>query len=386
MMSSTTDTLASLSDTTTFSFDVERSVLAKVLSHLQSIVEKKTTIPILSNVLLRLQNGQLSATATDLELDVIEAVPVLSHESGSTTVPIHTLYDIVRKLPDQAMMHFLCEDTHIKLTADRAKFSIPALPSSEYPTISQLAVKHTLTLSSQALKTLLQKTRFCMSTLETRYALNGVYCHTVQQPNGQRTLRMVALDGHRLALADAVVSDCPDFEPFIIPKKAVNELCRLLEDQDTPVTLSLSNTKMSVAWDRLSLSTKLIDDAFPDYKQIIPKENTLALTVNTTALKQAVDRVATMTTDKFNGISFNIQGQQIVINATSSAYREGTEEIACVFNGDDMAINFNARFLLDILSQMSGETTLFNIRDSMTPVVLRDAASEAALFVMMPLR
>jgi DNA polymerase-3 subunit beta len=143
---------------------------------------------------------------------------------------------------------------------------------------------------------------------------------------------------------------------------------------------------MSVAWDRLSLSTKLIDDAFPDYKQIIPKENTLALTVNTTALKQAVDRVATMTTDKFNGISFNIQGQQIVINATSSAYREGTEEIACVFNGDDMAINFNARFLLDILSQMSGETTLFNIRDSMTPVVLRDAASEAALFVMMPLR
>jgi DNA polymerase-3 subunit beta len=386
MMSSTTDTLASLSDTTTFSFDVERSVLAKVLSHLQSIVEKKTTIPILSNVLLRLQNGQLSATATDLELDVIEAVPVLSHESGSTTVPIHTLYDIVRKLPDQAMMHFLCEDTHIKLTADRAKFSIPALPSSEYPTISQLAVKHTITLSSQALKTLLQKTRFCMSTLETRYALNGVYCHTVLQPDGQRTLRMVALDGHRLALADAVVNDCPDFEPFIIPKKAVNELCRLLEDQDTPVTLSLSNTKMSVAWDRLSLSTKLIDDAFPDYKQIVPKENTLALTVNTTSLKQAVDRVATMTTDKFNGISFNIQGQQIVINATSSAYREGTEEIACAFSGDDMAINFNARFLLDILSQMSGETTLFNIRDSMTPVVLRDAASEAALFVMMPLR
>ena len=386
MMSSTTDTLASLSDTTTFSFDVERSVLAKVLSHLQSIVEKKTTIPILSNVLLRLQNGQLSATATDLELDVIEAVPVLSHESGSTTVPIHTLYDIVRKLPDQAMMHFLCEDTHIKLTADRAKFSIPALPSSEYPTISQLAVKHTITLSSQALKTLLQKTRFCMSTLETRYALNGVYCHTVLQPDGQRTLRMVALDGHRLALADAVVNDCPDFEPFIIPKKAVNELCRLLEDQDTPVTLSLSNTKMSVAWDRLSLSTKLIDDAFPDYKQIVPKENTLALTVNTTSLKQAVDRVATMTTDKFNGISFTIQGQQIVINATSSAYREGTEEIACAFSGDDMAINFNARFLLDILSQMSGETTLFNIRDSMTPVVLRDAASEAALFVMMPLR
>ena len=385
-MSSTTDTLASLSDTTTFSFDVERSVLAKVLSHLQSIVEKKTTIPILSNVLLRLQNGQLSATATDLELDVIEAVPVLSHESGSTTVPIHTLYDIVRKLPDQAMMHFLCEDTHIKLTADRAKFSIPALPASEYPTISQLAVKHTLTLSAQALKTLLQKTRFCMSTLETRYALNGVYCHTVLQPDGQRTLRMVALDGHRLALADAVVNDCPDFEPFIIPKKAVNELCRLLEDQDTPVILSLSNTKMSVAWDRLSLSTKLIDDAFPDYKQIVPKENTLALTVNTTSLKQAVDRVATMTTDKFNGISFNIQGQQIVINATSSAYREGTEEIACAFSGDDMAINFNARFLLDILSQMSGETTLFNIRDSMTPVVLRDAASEAALFVMMPLR
>lgn len=385
-MSSATDTLMPVTDSTTFSFDLERSVLAKVLSHLQSIVEKKTTIPILSNVLLRLQNGQLSATATDLELDVIEAVTVLSHESGSTTVPVHTLYDIVRKLPDQAMMHFLCEDTHIKLTSDRAKFSIPVLPASEYPTISQLAVKHTLGLNAIVLKTLLQKTRFCMSTLETRYALNGVYCHTITGEDGQKRIRMVALDGHRLAMADAVIQDCPDFEPFIIPKKAVNELCRLLEDQETPVTLSLSATKMAVAWDRLSLSTKLIDDAFPDYKQILPKDNTLILSVNTTALRQAVDRVATMTSDKFNGISFAIQGQHIVINATSSAYREGTEEVSCTFTGDDMTINFNARFLMDILSQITGETTVLNIRDSMTPVVLRDASSDSALFVMMPLR
>jgi DNA polymerase-3 subunit beta len=143
---------------------------------------------------------------------------------------------------------------------------------------------------------------------------------------------------------------------------------------------------MAVAWDRLSLSTKLIDDAFPDYKQILPKDNTLILSVNTTALRQAVDRVATMTSDKFNGISFAIQGQHIVINATSSAYREGTEEVSCTFTGDDMTINFNARFLMDILSQISGETTVLNIRDSMTPVMFRDASSDSALFVMMPLR
>ena len=370
-----------------FSFDVERSVLSKVLSHLQNIVEKKTTLPILSNILLTLKNGQLYITATDLELDAIESIPVLSPDNGSITVPMHTLYDIVRKIPDDSTMRFLCEETHVKLTANRAKFSLPALPASEYPTISQIAVKHTFTLPAVELKILLQKTKFCMSTLETRYALNGVYCHLANDSVSGTTLRTVALDGHRLAMRDYATDDCPSFEPFIIPKKAVNELCRLLDDCDDTVQVNLTNNKISININRLSISSKLIDDTFPEYKQIIPQLNdALKIKVNTSAIKQAVDRVATMTNDKFNGVSFNITNSHITINANSSGFREGTEDVACDFNGENLKLNFNARFLLDILSQIDGENTVFYVRDNVTAVIIRDSNNDQSTFIMMPLR
>ena len=366
---------------------LERSNLLKSLNHVQRVVERRNTIPILSNVLLKADGDVLTLKATDLDLEVTETTPAAVEQSGATTVPAHMLYDIVRKLPDGAeVMMAVTGDNGLSLISGRSQFRLQMLPESDFPDLTAGEFSHTFRMACTDFKNLIDRTQFAISTEETRYYLNGIYFHTTDD-NGTTMLRAVATDGHRLAQAQTEAPDGSQGMPgIIVPRKAVGEVQKLLEDPDASVTVELSDTKIRFTVGQIIMTSKLIDGTFPDYNRVIPAANDKELVLDRATFAAAVDRVSTISSDRGRAVKLSLTEGQLVLSVNNPDSGSAEEEIAVGYGSDPLDIGFNSRYLLDITNQLSADETTFMLADPGSPTLIREQGQAGALYVLMPMR
>ena len=367
---------------------IERAAFLKALSHVQSVVERRTTIPILSNVLLRAEAGRLALSATDMDLEIAERVPSQIEREGRTTAPAHTLYDIVRKLREGAQIEIDAggERNAMVLPSGRSTFTLACLPPEDFPLMAAGELPHDFSLSATELRTLIDRTRFAISTEETRYYLNGIYLHATKADEVP-VIRAVATDGHRLARMEMVLPEGAAAMPgVIIPRKTVLELRKLAEESYEEIQVGLSETKIRVTIGEAALTSKLIDGTFPDYDRVIPSNNDKILEVNRKDFAEAVDRVSTISTEKSRAVKLALESGSLVISATSPENGTAVEELEVRYSAGPLEIGFNSRYLLDIAEQIEGEGAQFVMSDAGSPTIVRDSADASALYVLMPMR
>jgi DNA polymerase-3 subunit beta len=367
---------------------IERAALLKALGHVQSVVERRNTIPILSNVLLSAKDGGLAFSATDLDMEIIDETSADVSGAGQITAPAHTLYEIVRKLPDgsEVELRYTGDDPRLSVSAGRSRFNLPVLPAGDFPVMSSEGMAATMTLDAPDLARLIDKTRFAISTEETRYYLNGLYLHTVQE-GGEARLRAVATDGHRLALAEMPAPQGAAGAPgVIVPRKTVQEARRLLDDASGPVTLGVSQQKVRMEFGAAALTSKVIDGSFPDYVRVIPKGNDKIALIDNTVFAQAVDRVATISAEKSRSVKLAFETGRVVLTVRNMEAGQAVEEVEIDYDGEPFEIGFNARYLLDVAGQIQGENAEFRFADPSSPTLVLDPADPGAQYVLMPLR
>src|SRR5580658_442303 len=372
---------------------IERVALLKALGHVQSVVERRNTIPILSNVLLRADSGGpagggLALSATDMDLEIVERVPSQIERAGRTTAPAHTLYDIVRKLREGAQIEIEAsgERSAMVLRSGRSTFTLACLPPEDYPVMASGDLAYNFTLTAAELRSLVDRTRFAISTEETRYYLNGIYLHTTKNDEVP-VIRAVATDGHRLARVEVVMPEGAAGMPgIIVPRKTVIELRKLVDESEDEVQVSLSETKIRFATGEAALTSKLIDGTFPDYDRVIPSNNDKILEVKCKEFAEAVDRVSTISTEKSRAVKLAIDRGSLTVSATSPENGTAIEEVEVRYQSSPLEIGFNSRYLLDITEQIGGEAALFAMSDAASPTVVRDSADASALYVLMPMR
>src|SRR5690606_37365520 len=313
---------------------LERSNLLKSLNHVHRVVERRNTIPILSNVLLMADGASLEMKATDLDLEMTEATPASVEQGGATTVPAHLLYDIIRKLPEGAEVMLRTEEdgNAMTVTSGRSSFRLQCLPQSDFPELSAGSFPHIFRLESTALKTLIDKTQFAISTEETRYYLNGIFLHALES-GGKLKLRSVATDGHRLARAEMEAPAGSEGMPgIIVPRKTVSELQKLLDDPDVAVTVELSDTKIRFTIGSVILTSKLIDGTFPDYQRVIPTGNDRKLVIDRQSFTQAVDRVSTVSSERGRAVKLSISSGALTLAVNNPDSGSATEELAADYD------------------------------------------------------
>jgi len=362
---------------------IERATLLKSLGHVQSVVERRNTIPILSNVLLEARDdGSLRLMATDLDLQVDESIPANVSQAGATTVSAHTLFDIVRKLPEGSQVELTAAEGKMQVVAGRSRFNLSTLPRDDFPVIAEGELPTKFELPAATLRQIIEKTRFAISSEETRYYLMGIFLHVIDDQ-----LRAAATDGHRLARVTVGKPDGADGMPdVIVPRKAVAELYRLLEELEGSVEISLSPTKVRFGLGSAVLTSKLIDGTFPDYNRVIPTGNDKLLKLDPKSFSAGVDRVSTIASEKTRAVKMSVDRDKITLSVTSPENGVATEEIPADYGNDGLEIGFNARYLLDILSEIDGDTVEVHLADAAAPTLLREYDKSNALYVLMPMR
>ena len=367
---------------------VERAALLRSLGHVHRVVERRNTIPILSNVLLRADETGLHLKATDLDIEVTETIAAELTESGSTTVPAHVIYDIVRKLPEgaQVSLEMAGDAGQILLRSGRSRFTLQALPESDFPDLAAGDLPNRFQLAATDLKRLIEKTQFAISTEETRYYLNGIYVHAVEE-GGAPILRAVATDGHRLARVDVPAPQGAEAIPgVIVPRKAVAEIQKLVEDGAETVMVELSAAKIRLTFGGVVLTSKLIDGTFPDYQRVIPSGNDKTMIVERQDFTKAVDRVSTISSDRGRAVKLALADGKLTLSVNNPDSGSATEEIEVDYDSTALDIGFNARYLLDIAAQLDGDTAVFKMADPGSPTLIQDREGAPALYVLMPMR
>jgi DNA polymerase-3 subunit beta len=368
---------------------IERSALLKALNHVQSVVERRNTIPILSNVLMSAQGDALKLTATDLDIEISEAAPAEVERGGQTTAPANYLYDFVRKLPEGApvKLEVSGDDPRLFISAGKSRLHLPILPAGDFPSMPSDGFETKFEVEPTDLGRLIDKTRFAISTEETRYYLNGIFMHTATNAEGAEVLRAVATDGHRLALADAPAPKGAKGMPgVIVPRKTIGELKRLLDDASDMVEIAVSPQKIRFALGDAVLTSKLIDGSFPEYARVIPKNNSKKLKIDNKAFSEAVDRVATVSAERSRSVRLALEKGKMTLTVNNPDAGVATEDLPAEYKDDAMEIGFNAKYLMDVAQQIEGEEALFELADSGSPTLVRDEADDQALYVLMPLR
>ena len=367
---------------------IERAALLKSLAHVQSVVERRNTIPILSNVLIEAADGRLDLAATDMDLNIVEGVAAEIADAGATTAPAHTLYDIVRKLPDGAQIEIATSGDSGQMTvkSGRSRFTLSTLPKEDFPAAGDGDLPQHFALQPAELRNLIDRTRFAISTEETRYYLNGIYLHAAS--DGELpVLRAVATDGHRLARFEMPLPEgAAEMPGVIVPRKTVGELRKLIDETDETIAVSLSDTKVRFAFASTVLTSKLIDGTFPDYERVIPEGNDKIMQVGCREFASAVDRVSTISTEKSRAGKLAGAHGNLVLSATSPENGSATEEIEIDYGGGALEIGFNSRYLLDIAQQIEGDAAQFALADAASPTIVRDVDDNSALYVLMPMR
>jgi len=369
--------------------NVERGAFLKALSHVQSVVERRNTIPILSNVLVDAAKGTVKLTATDLDIEIVESLPADVLRNGAATAPAHMLYDIVRKLPDGAMVQVELmpgDAGRLQVSAGSVRFELACLPKEDFPQMAAGALPHRFRLAADDLKRVIDRTRFAISTEETRFYLNGIYVHAAKDGKAP-ALRAVATDGHRLARFELELPDgASDMPGVIIPRKTVTELRRLLDDADGAIEIALSDTKIQFAFSGVDLTSKLIDGTFPDYQRVIPSGNDKALTLEAKEFGLAVDRVSTISADKTRAVKLVIAKDKVTLTVVNPESGTATEELDANYSASPIEIGFNAKYLLDITNQIEGKQVRFMLSDAGSPTVIEDTDDARTLYVLMPMR
>jgi DNA polymerase-3 subunit beta len=368
---------------------VERSAFLKSLNHVQSVVERRNTIPILSNVMIEAGKGRLKLTATDLDMEIVETLAADVIRNGAATAPAHMLYDIVRKLPEGAQVQaelLTAEGGRLSVSSGSVRFELACLPKEDFPQMAAGALPFRFRLPTDDLKKLIDRTRFAISTEETRFYLNGIYLHA--HKNGkQGEMRAVATDGHRLARFQLDLPEgAAEMPGIIVPRKAISELRRLLDDIEGAVEISLSDTKIQFATDGVELTSKLIDGTFPDYQRVIPSANDKVLTLDSREFAQAVDRVSTISADKTRAVKLGISKDKLTLSVVNPDSGTATEELGASYTSSPLDIGFNARYLLDITGQIEGKDVRFVLSDAGSPTLIEDSEEKGSLYVLMPMR
>ena len=362
---------------------IEKAVLLKALGHVQNVVERRNTIPILSNVLMSAADGKLTLVATDLDIEISEDTQAQVDAPGEITAPAHTLYDIARKLPDGAQVSLkIGSDDRLDVDAGRSHFTLPLLPAGDFPKMTADGFTHNFVLPAKELRRLIDKTKFAISTEETRYYLNGIYVHA---HNG--LLRAVATDGHRLALSEMDAPQGADGLPgVIIPRKTIAEIRRLIDGGDNDVSLSVSEAKIRFTYGSAVLTSKLIDGTFPDYERVIPKGNTKELTIDNKIFASAVDRVSTISAEKSRSVKLSLTQDSLALAVNNPEHGQANEDLMVDYSDEPLEIGFNAKYLLDVTGQIEGRDATFFLDSPASPALVKDPEDPASLFVLMPLR
>jgi DNA polymerase III subunit beta len=367
---------------------MERSALLRAMGRAQSVVERRNTIPILANVLIEATGEGVSFRATDLDIEVIDRVPAMVTREGASTVAAHTLHEIARKLPDGAVVE-LADDGQsgrLEVRAGRSHFSLATLPREDFPMLASADYASGFSCPAPVLRRLFDKAKFAISTEETRYYLNGVYFHVAPAPDGP-ALRCVATDGHRLARIDAPLPEgAADMPGVIVPRKTVAELRKLLDDDETPIAVSVSETKIRFAAADVTLTSKVIDGTFPDYSRVIPASNPRRMEVDAKEFAAAVDRVATVSSERSRAVKLVLDEDRLVLSVHAPDAGAADEELAVAYGDDKLEIGFNARYLLEIAGQVDRENAVFLFNTSNDPTLMREGADESAVYVVMPMR
>jgi DNA polymerase-3 subunit beta len=369
-------------------FSIERGTLLKAVSQAQSVVERRNTIPILANVLIEAEGGTVTFRATDLDIEVLDKAPAQVERAGSTTVSAVMLHEIVRKLPDGSLVTISDDSAagRLAVQAGRSHFNLATLPKEDFPVMASSDYASNFSAPAGVLRRLFDKSKFAISTEETRYYLNGVYMH-VADGEGGKVLRCVATDGHRLARIDAELPMGAEGMPgVIVPRKTVGELRKLLDDDDMKIAVSVSETKVRFATPDITLTSKVIDGTFPDYTRVIPQGNTRRLEVDARDFAAAVDRVATVSSERSRAVKLSLDEDRLILSVNAPDSGAAEEELAVAYGDERLEIGFNAKYLLEIASQVDRENAVFLFNSAGDPTLMREGNDMSAVYVVMPMR
>ena len=368
-------------------FAVKRDNLLKSLNFVQGIVEKKNTLPILSNVLLQLKEKKLSIIATDLDIifyDEISDVKVATE--GSTTTSAAILFDILRKISSNSDLSFdLKTENKLSLKSENADFNLLCLPTDNFPTFSDDFNSQEILLESDKFLKLLNKTRISISNDDTRHYLNGIFLH-LTEAHGRNFLTGVATDSHRLSSSSLEVHEMNDFNPIILPRKTVYQLCSLLSENNEKLHMQISENKIKFTIGKIKLISKVIDGKFPDYKKVVPMNNQKVLKVQKKEFINSIERVATVSIDRKEGVKLAISKDNVQLSVNSANSGDGNEKINAEFNSDGLNIRFNSKYLIDIASEVEDNNLKINLKDSTSPVLIEDVADKNSYYVIMPMK
>ncbi len=367
---------------------IERGALLKAVGQAQSVVERRNTIPILANVLIEAEGDTVRFRATDLDIEVVDEAPAKVERAGATTVSAVTLHEIVRKLPDGALVTLTDDGAAGRMIVDagRSNFSLATLPREDFPVMASSEYEANFSAKAPVLRRLFDKSKFAISTEETRYYLNGVYMH-VSDSDGSQVLRCVATDGHRLARIDAELPEGAGAMPgVIVPRKTVGELRKLLDDDEAEIAVSVSETKVRFAAPGITLTSKVIDGTFPDYSRVIPSGNTRRLEVDASEFAKAVDRVATVSSERSRAVKMALDEDRLVLSVNAPDSGAAEEELAVAYGDDPLEIGFNAKYLQEIADQVDRENAVFLFNSAGDPTLMREGNDQSAVYVVMPMR
>jgi DNA polymerase-3 subunit beta len=361
---------------------IKREDILGPLQQVIGAVERRQTLPILGNILLKSTGGDLTLSATDLEIEMVSKVPSGGSEDFQTTIPARKLLDICKALPDGSEINFNIDENRVSLTSARSRFTLATLPARDFPGLDEIEVQQSFDIPQNLFKGLIEKTSFAMAQQDVRYYLNGILMEV--SANG---IKLVATDGHRLALSElALDSGVSEDRQIIIPRKAVLELSRLLESSDSPVKCDMSQNHLRVETGSLVFTSKLIDGKFPEYQRVIPVDGNRIMRVERETLKRSMSRIAILSNEKYRGIRLSLSQGNLSIQANNPDQEEAEEELPVDYDEADMEIGFNVTYLIDVLNVLGSEKVQIKLKDSNSSAIISDIADESSLYVVMPMR
>ena len=361
---------------------IKREDLLIPLQQVIGAVERRQTLPILGNVLLKSSTGDMSLTSTDLEIEMVAKVTANASDDFQTTMPARKLLDICKALPDSSSINFSIDENKVSLTALRSRFTLASLPARDFPGLDEIEEQQSFIIAQKQFKDLFDNTSFAMAQQDVRYYLNGIL---MELSPGK--IKLVATDGHRLALsACEVESGIQEEKQIIIPRKAVLELSRLLDSSDSPVQCILSQNHFRLKTDSLTFTTKLIDGKFPDYQRVIPVDGNKTLEVERDVLKSAMSRIAILSNEKYRGIRLALTSGNLSIQANNPDQEEAEEELQINYDEGDMEIGFNVTYIIDVLNVLDAEKVQVKLKDANSSCIISSSQDSSSLYVVMPMR
>jgi DNA polymerase-3 subunit beta len=364
-------------------FTVIKEAILKQLQLVVGVVERRQTLPILSNVLVKLEANHLAITGTDLEVEVLSHSNLegVDYKAGETTIPARKFLDICRSLPDKAVINVECENNRAVISSGRSKFTLSTMPSTEFPNVDQGPGELTFDCTADQIKLLIDRTSFAMANQDVRYYLNGMLWEVT---SGQ--LRAVATDGHRLAMTTLQLAiACDNKVQAILPRKGVVELSRLLAEEGG-VEVMVGDNHIRIKGADFVFTSKLVDGAYPDYDRVLPKDGTLCITGEIDVLRQAFSRTAILSNEKYRGVRLAFSENLLMMSATNPEQEEAEEEVEVNYTGEPFEIGFNVNYILDVLNNLDGDTVSFTLSGANSSALLEGAADKDSVYVIMPMR